>query len=369
MRAHTDVDHGVRSATSMGLVVLIVVGLIARSARVSTVWDSSHNWRMPHDVAASSWQEVTEGDKFDETKAPKMFLWEDSCLQSYPVAYTRPTTDKLTLEDSPGPGNGVWNGYKRSPELTRQPVSAITSLAFVGVAVLAAARGDGGLVVGSAAVAAGSYSWHSTGTYGGRSMDYYGCILYMAALIASLMYSSGVPEPLAQCVGVLVVLSTGMFSEANLSADYAAYMLGAVLVVAAARFAFEHRAVPFGHLNLAAAGVVGLLLHAEVDEWKAACTNDLDVDLANEMLHSAWHCCTAVMGVEALLIRPRTTPPTPSLLSAMLSAILFAALAPGHALWVVPLCLMIAFAGEICWHWWGSKAKSTYEDDMQRLVY
>lgn len=322
--------HGRRAAVGLAATALFCGGWMARRHLVR-VHDHTFNWRMANAIATRRPGEAT-ADQY--TPGYWMHGWNSSCHAKF-GGFSEPREAELEL----GEHRGSCDGWKKQPELTRAPISALTSFAFLSVSAVAVAE-DPVLALGSAAVAAGSYAWHSTGMNDGPILDHYGCTIFAAAVAATLVRGSGaVPAPAAAALACFLLAAIASFTEARRASEYGAYTV-AVAAVAALALCLGRK--PWGFLNCAAAGAVGIALHERADDLnaRAACSGSLGDDLEADAVHSAWHCCAVVLGLEALLFARNS----PSPLSAAALGIAGVYGIPEAAPYGVPSALAVAAA-------------------------
>ena len=322
--------HGRRAIVGLTATALFCGGALARR-HLGRVHDHTFNWAMGNAIALRGAGSVT-ADPYPPSTW--MYGWNASCHSEF-GGFSAPRAADLEV----GEHRGNCDGWKTQPELTRAPISALTSFAFLAVSAVAVAE-DPVLALGSAALAAGSYAWHSTGMADGPVLDHYGCTIFSAAVAAALVRGSGaVSAPAAAALACFLVAALAAFARARRASEYAAY---AVAVAAVAALALSLGRRPWGFVNCAVAGVVGIALHERADglHARAACSGSLRDDLEGDAVHSAWHCCAVVLALEALLFASNS----PSPLSVAALAAAGAHVLPEAAVYIVPAAFAVAAA-------------------------
>lgn len=320
--------------------VAFLVGWAARLG-LDHVADHRYNWMASNAIAANV-------DPSARPLGTWMDAWNETCEEKYGVPLNEP--EGATLVDT-GAHLGSCDGFARQPELSRAPISAVTSLGFLVVSAVSSSR-DPILAVTSAALAAGSYAWHSTGQQDTVHMDHFGCALYGLAVARSLLASldrvgaAWVNGGL--CVVVACVCGFSAPDDGSLYAMCA--VAGALVVLFVASLGGSSAVV----LNCGVPAAIGLAFHERTHHLGgvATCTADLGDDAVADAVHATWHCCAIVLGVEAAFAWSNT----PSALSAS-TLVLFVSLAePKVAAMMLPFSTLVGSGACLAW-WYVSDAK------------
>lgn len=155
-----------RAAAGCAVCVVFVVGWAARFG-LDHVADHRYNWMASNALAAGV-------NVSARPLGTWMDAWNSTCEGKYGVSLNEPAG--ATLVDT-GAHLGSCDGFARQRELSRAPISA------------ASLSSDPVLALSSAALAAGSYAWHSTGQQDTVHLDHFGCALFALAVARSLLAS------------------------------------------------------------------------------------------------------------------------------------------------------------------------------------
>ncbi|MEK9529565.1 MAG: hypothetical protein VW491_11660, partial [Gammaproteobacteria bacterium] len=230
---------------------------------------------------------------------------------------------------------GNCKGFKKHNELSRSPVSALTSVGFLLVAAVALGR-DVPLACASAALSAGSFAWHSTGQQDTIHLDHFGCTLYAVALARAFLGSIGRLNErlllLAFCITVAVGAGLGAPDDASYDAAFLAAV--ALLTSFVLTVATNYPVV----INCAIPGVLGMAFHERTHNLSgvASCTGNLDDDAIADITHATWHCCAVILGMEAAFASANSLSP----LSTGLLPLLVSLHWPSLGVYVLPATLV-----------------------------
>ena len=329
-----------RAAAGCAVCMVFVVGWAARLG-LDHVADHRYNWMASNALAAGV-------DVSARPLGTWMDAWNSTCEGKYGVSLNEPAG--ATLVDT-GAHLGSCDGFARQRELSRAPISAVTSLGFLVVSA-ASSSSDPVLAVSAAAVAAGSYAWHSTGQKDTVHLDHFGCALFGLAVARSLLASlDRVGEAWLNGGLCLVVACVCGFAAPDDGSLYAVCVVaGALVVVFVASLGGSSAVV----LNCGVPAGVGLAFHERTHHLGgvATCTADLGDDAVADAVHATWHCCAIVLGVEAAFAGSNT----PSALSAS-TLLLLVGLAEPKIAHLVLLCSVIVGSGACLVRWYVSTAK------------
>ena len=331
MFSDTPLVHYARLGVAVAAIVLYLSGVYLRGG-IKHVHDSRNNWRAYRCLVGGTAQ-ADLGD------CAWVSGYRDSCLEKY-GRFSPPDPAPL------GDFAGQFPPYPPAEYLQRSPVSALTSLIFLAVAVVAVVRQFPAFALSLAVVAAGSFSLHSTGSPAGHVLDHAGYTLAaFAAAAVSVGYacdSLGLPAwhlyfvPLVAVVAVAASFS-GSSPVQDVSAVSAIALFACIFVSAIASLR------PLFGLNAGVPLAVGAYLQAypaSSHELRAECTGVLGDDELYDVVHSLWHVAAAFGFLEVALFARG-----PSVLA--FASLLF--LVPGlydpEATLTAPLMLALAAAG------------------------
>lgn len=324
--------HYTRLAVSVAAAVLYLTGVYFRGD-LGNVHDSKNNWR--------AYRCLVGGDDLANLQTCGWVSnYRQSCTERY-GRFSPPNPDGWPTDFA-----GQFPEYPTAGYLKRSPTSAITSLLFLFIAVVAVARKFPAFAAALAVTAAGSFSLHSNGSREGHVLDHTGCILAsFAAAAISLGYacdSLSLPEWHLYFVPLVAVVAVGASFAGSSPVDdvsaVAAIVLFACIFVAAIA-AFR----PIYGFNAGIPFIVGAYIQgypASDHELRAECTGVLEHDELYDVVHSLWHIAAAFGFVEVALFSDG-----PSVLA--LSSLFFfvPALLETSATLTAPLVLALSAAG------------------------
>jgi len=283
-----------RAVSAVGLAVLFCSGWGARG-NLNSVWGHTFSWWAANSMAC--------GDTRDILGRPYhfhgwMWAWNTTCANKYGTPLNEPAAAGATHVATAQFAGGC-DFYHQQPELSRAPISALTSTGFLLVS-LAAAHADPVLAASAAAVAAGSYAWHSTGRRSAVHLDHFGCTLFAVGVARALLASTArLTDGVLNGGACVAVFFVSAFAEPEDGSEHAAYLVAAA---ALCMLASSPRKKWKAFVNCVTPGAVGLLLHerAKTLGGAADCAGSLDDDLVADAVHASWHVCAVVLGIEAL---------------------------------------------------------------------
>lgn len=323
-----------KRAVAGAVTTALFVGGWAARRNLTHVADHRYNWMAANAMAFGGLANVMQ-----RPFGPWMQAWNETCTDKYGVDLNEPA-GHTNVDTAAYLGN--CDGFAKQPELSRAPMSALTSLGFL-VASTVAAVTDPILACASAALAAGSYAWHSTGQADTIHLDHFGCTLFALAVARALVASLGSRLDAAWVnVGFCITFTaTVAFLEPDDASLWASFMLAVVLLTVVIVSVGElYMLVP----NCALPGIVGLAFHERTHGLNgvASCTANLDDDQTADAIHATWHCCAVVLGVEAALATDKRVSP----LSAALLLLLVSLHVPETTPYVLPGTLL--FGSAVC---------------------
>jgi len=324
--------HFARFAVSVASAVLFLTGVWFRG-NLNHVHDSRNNWRAYRCLVSGT-------DPADLQACDWVSNYRQSCTERYG------RFSPLDPEKWPSSYSGQYPEYPPADYLNRSPTSAITSLLFLVVAVVAVIRKFPAFAASLAVVAAGSFSLHSDGASEGHTLDHSGCILAsFAAAAISIGYACdhlSLPQWHLYFVPLIAILAVGIsFSGSSpvddVSSVAAIVLFACIFVAAIASFR------PIFGFNAGVPLLVGAYIQlypAGDHELRAECTGVLEHDELYDVVHSLWHIAAAYGFTEVALFSEG-----PSLLA--LSSLLFfvPALIESSANLTAPLVLALSAAG------------------------
>jgi len=282
-----------RAITGAAIALLFVAGWAVRT-NLEHVADHRYNWMAANAIAAGT-------DVRDRPYGTWMQAWNTTCVDKWHTPLTDATVDAQAHL-------GLCKGFKKQPELSRAPMSALTSIGFLAVSVVAAAA-DPILATASAALAAGSYAWHSTGQADTIHIDHFGCTIFALAVARSLFQGLGRIGIGWLNVGFCGVLTaTAAFAEPDDASKYATFIVAGSLITVLILSVGELYPLVF---NLGVPAAIGIAFHERAHALSgiAGCTANLSDDQTADAVHATWHCCAVVLGVEAALAHGNTRSP------------------------------------------------------------